>query len=235
MLNRLTSAGRRHRAARRVSDGPLRRYLEHAPPPPGTALADLRLLAVDIETTGLDPRRDHVVSVGFLPVDGDRIDLGGARSMLLRPPTDVADRGVGQSATVHGITDDAVATGVTAEQALDQFFDALTGRILLAHYAQMETGFLGDLCARTHGVRPRFTSVDTLELHHRVLRNGIDRGFTPDPKAGELRLWAARERYGLPRYRAHNALTDALACAELYQAQIAELAGRGVGTLRELQ
>ena len=45
-------------------------------------------------------------------------------------------------------------------------------------------------------------------------------------QAGALRLWTARERRGLPVYRAHEALTDALACAELYLAQRAELAAR---------
>ncbi|NLW04889.1 MAG: 3'-5' exonuclease, partial [Pseudomonadaceae bacterium] len=34
-------------------------------------------------------------------------------------------------------------------------------------------------------------------------------------------LAACRERYGLPNYHPHDALTDALATAELLQAQIA--------------
>lgn len=40
---------------------------------------------------------------------------------------------------------------------------------------------------------------------------------------GSIRLWGARERWGLPVYKAHEALTDALACAELYLAQLTEL------------
>ena len=79
-----TGSGRRRRTARRLPDGPLRRYLETPPPEPSTPLADLPLLAMDVETTGLDPRRDRVLSVGLVPVDGDRIVLGGARSLLLR-------------------------------------------------------------------------------------------------------------------------------------------------------
>jgi DNA polymerase-3 subunit epsilon len=37
-----------------------------------------------------------------------------------------------------------------------------------------------------------------------------------------LRLLHARERYHLPAYENHNALVDALATAELLQAQIAK-------------
>ena len=43
-----------------------------------------RLLALDVETTGLVPGRDRVVSVGWVPVDGDRLDLAGARRFVVR-------------------------------------------------------------------------------------------------------------------------------------------------------
>lgn len=220
----LTAAGRRRSAARKAPDGPLRRYLETPPPDPTTPLEDLSLLAVDVETTGLDPRHDRVLAVGFVPVDGERIVLGGAGSVLLRPdrgPGD--DDGVGQSATVHGLTDDAIATGADVEDVLDRVFTALTGRVLVAHYCPIEVDFLGALCRRTFGIRPPVESVDTLELHRRVLGGGVDMGFTADPSPERLRLWGARERYGLPRYRAHDPLVDALACAELYLALVAHL------------
>lgn len=235
MFGGLTVAGRRRRSARRVPDGPLRRYLETPQPEPATPLGDLPLLAMDVETTGLDPRRDRVLSVGLVPIDGDRIVLAGAESMLLRPDGTRDDDGVGQSATLHGLTDDTVAAGVGVEVFLDGIFDALTGRVLVAHYTRIELDFLGALCAEAYGVRPPLVAVDTLELHRRVLGGGIDRGFAPDPSPRELRLWGARQRYGLPRYRAHDALVDTLACAELYLAQTAELRDRGVATLRDLR
>ena len=53
--------------------------------------------------------------------------------------------------------------------------------------------------------------------------------------AGQLRLWNARTRYGLPVYKAHNALTDAVATAELYLAQVAENAAVKAQTLKTLK
>lgn len=234
MFSRLRSGpARRARLAARTPEGALRRYLSSPPPDPATPLDDLSLLAVDLETTGLDPLRDRVLSVGFVPVDGDRIALGGAGSLLVRPGDD-DEAGVGQSAVLHGLTDDVVAEGVPVAEALDAVFDALAGRVLLAHFAAIETGFLATLAERVHGVRPPLVAVDTLELQLRLLRGGIDMGFSTDPSPGELRLWAARDRFGLPRYRAHDALVDALACAELYLAQTRELASRGVRTYKDL-
>lgn len=232
----LTRAGRRRRAARAVPDGPLRRFLEVPPPAPGTPIDEIPMLAVDVETTGLDPRRDRVVAVGFVPVDGDRIVLAGAGSMLLRPgPGDDDDDGVGQSATVHGLTDDVVAAGEGSGRVLDRLLAALTGRVLLAHHSAIETGFIREACRREYGVRPPLESIDTLGLQRRVLGAGLDAAFTGQAAPDGLRLWDARERYGLPRYRAHDPLADALACAELYLAQVAELRERGAHTLRDLR
>jgi DNA polymerase-3 subunit epsilon len=72
--------------------------------------------------------------------------------------------------------------------------------------------------------------IDTLELEHRL----VTTAWQPDPPAGALRLWAARERHGLPHTGAHHALTDAVACAELYLAQTAELADGRPLPLRRL-
>lgn len=231
-----SSDRRRRRAAAKVPDGGLRRYLESPVPDKSTPVGDLPLLAVDVETTGLDPRRDRVLAVGFVPVDGDRIVLGGSGSVVVRSDS-VSDHddGVGQSATVHGLTDDIVAEGVPVPEALDLLFTALGGRVLLAHYSRIEIDFLGALCQRTYGVKPPLVAVDTLGLQRRVTSTRIDMGFPSDDSVEDLRLWGARERYGLPRYRAHDALVDAVACAELYLAQVAELEQRGARTLGDLR
>lgn len=225
---RRTPEQRREKALRSALPGPLRDYLAEPLPDVSTALDNARLLAVDIETTGLDPRSDRVLSIGWLPVDDNRVVLGGAGRVEVR---DDDAAGVGQSATVHGLTDDRLASGVPLEEAVGLFVTALTGRVLLAHFARIETDFLGAACQRLWGAELPCVVVDTFELERRDLTGG--RGG--EVHAGALRLWAARERRGLPSYRAHEALTDALACAELYLAQRAELVARFPGTALTLR
>lgn len=210
----------RLRARDRAPAGALRDYLSAAPPARTTPLGELPLLALDFETTGLDARDAHIVSIGWVPVDGRAIRLHGARRLIVRPAAEV-----GESAVVHGLTDDVVGAGVALESALEQVLAALTGRLLLAHHSVIETDFLASACRQVYGEAPRLASVDTLLLQERVVTTTLPHGQEPPP--GSLRLWAARARYGLPTYRAHDALVDAIACAELYLAQTAELgAGR---------
>ena len=120
----------RRRALRSARPGPLKDYLQTPFPDPATPVGDLRLLAVDLETTGLHPKKDRLLSIGFVPVDGLTIDLSGARRFVVQSGVEV-----GQSAAIHGLTDDTVAAGTPIEEALPEVLEALRGR---AFNAQLE-------------------------------------------------------------------------------------------------
>lgn len=203
---------RRAKAAARAT-GPLAEYYRTPIPPDDTGWAQLALLAIDVETTGLDPERDQMLSMGWVPVDGDCIVLGGATHIILHAQTDV-----GQSAVFHGITDDQVAQGVPLSEAMEQVLSALAGRVLLAHYASIEINFLSRMCLKLYGAPLEVPAIDTLVLQDRL----VNKGFDDEATGNQLRLWTARSRFGLPKYGAHEALTDAVACAELYLAQLCE-------------
>ena len=168
-----------------------RDYLATPLPGPRTGVADLRLLAVDIETTGLDPSTDHILSVGFVPLDGLVIDLSGATHLLCR-----ADAEVGQSAVVHGITDDALPKASSCPRSSSEWpRPSRPGPAV--HHAAIETQFLSAASQATHGVPFPVEVVDTMELQARVLRSHTGADLPP----GALRLPTARAHLGLPRYR----------------------------------
>lgn len=188
-----------------------------------TSLDALPLLAVDLETTGLSPARDQVLAVGWVPVDGNRIDLSGARRHVVRRDDP------GDAVTIHALTHDDLEAGEPLAEVLAELRRALSGRVLLAHHSPFELAFLA-AAFRAVGEPPiRPPDVCTLELQRRLLtRHG-------EVRHGALRLWRARERHGMPVTKAHDALGDALACAELYLAQTAELGAGGPLCLRDVR
>ena len=168
MIRRRWADRRRARQLDAAPEGPLHDYLSRPLPRPATPLTRLPLLAVDLETTGLDPARDEILSIGFVPVDGLSIVLAGARQMLVRGAA------VGQSATIHGLTDDTVASGLDLADALAAVLEALRGRVLLAHHAAIERDFLGAACQTR--LRP------AAPLRHR--RHPAARAPAPQPGLG---------------------------------------------------
>ncbi|MEL6443621.1 MAG: exonuclease domain-containing protein [Bacteroidota bacterium] len=209
-------AFQRQRYRRRVSGGPMRAFLDAPPPDPRTPLGEVELLSLDLETTGLDPKRDAILSVGSVPVAGGAVKVGQSAHVLVR-----ADRSVAQSATVHGLLDCDVEEGISLEDALAHVLERLAGRVLLAHHAVFDHGCLDHACRVVYGVPLLVPTVDTLAIarrrHH---ARAHQHHGTAAPDA--FRLATLREAHGLPAYHAHNALSDALATAELFLAMIAE-------------
>ena len=197
------------RVTRRMFGGPVLDLRSHQPDR-RTPVADAEFLAVDFETTGIDPRRHQIVSMGWLPiVAGGRINLSQARHHV------IAGVDVGQSAVLHGITDTHTAQGTPLATALEELRAALEGRLMLAHFAALETGFMDAAAQRVWGCKVRLHVVDTFQLERRHMER-----MGTYPRGEDLRLPRVRARYHLPHYASHNALTDAQACAELFLAQL---------------
>lgn len=226
LLGRFLSAEQqRRRLLKRAPPGPLQSYLQQPFVATATPLEQVEFLALDLEATGLDFDTDEILSVGFTLVRDMTILLGESRHFLVRPEQAIPE----DTAVVHGILDDESSTGMELEQALALILEALKGRVLLAHNTNIECNFLNRACRRIYGSDVVFPIVDTYAIEYRSLKH---RGITPENKG--LRLYRLREDYGLPRYPAHNALSDAVAAAELFLAQIAYRQGRASMQLKDI-
>jgi DNA polymerase-3 subunit epsilon len=203
---------RRRWRLRRISPGPLRDYLAVPLPRPSVDYRACEYVAVDLETTGLDVRRDQILSIGWVRLIGNRIDLASARHRLVRVKGAIPE----DSAVIHQITDDLAATGRELSAALPELLVDLAGRAMIAHHGRVERGFLSAACKQLWGGGLLVRTVDTQVIARRL----FERRQIPF-KGSDLRLHALGERYNLPRHGAHNALSDALAAAELFLAQAA--------------
>lgn len=171
----------------------------------------IEFVSLDIETTSLDAASADMLSVGWVVMRNGRVDLGSAETWIVRPSGEVGD-----SASVHGLTDTMVGAGLDWGIVLDKIVTALAGRVLVVHHAGLDKALLDRLCRHRYGAPLLVPVVDTLALEHRrqSQRHHIEEG-------GSLKLSDLRMTYGLPRYAAHDCLVDAIATAELLLAMIA--------------
>lgn len=173
--------------------------------------ADWNYLVLDIETSGLDAKHDHIVSVGWVCIQKGVIELDSARHILLE------NAEIGDNVGIHMIMDsDVERDGKRQESVLRYLRHLLRNRILVMHHAPLELSFLKQSWQAF--ALPSFSVnwLDTLAIE----RTKNNRSQQPIQDGG-FRLGACRARYGLPEYEGHDALTDALATAELLLAQIA--------------
>lgn len=182
-----------------------------------TPLEQVSLLALDVETTGLDANQHAIVSLGLMPFNLQRIRCGDARYWVVKPASELSS----ESVTFHHITHSDIRHAPRLGQILDELLTVMAGKVMVVHYRTIERSFL-DQAVREHlGEGLQFPVIDTMQLEARLHRQPSwwERLLRRQPVS--IRLADSRLRYNLPPYQAHHALTDALATAELLQAQVA--------------
>jgi DNA polymerase III subunit epsilon len=178
---------------------------------------------VDLELSGLDPGRDEIVSFAAVPVEDGRVLAGESVYSLVRPTRPVP----AGSVLIHGIRTIDLAEAPVLSEALPGLLHALTGRVLVAHAAEVERSFLGPALRRA-GTRLRGPVLDT-EVLGRLLQTLLSGSAPPRLSLGEL-----VSSLGLPSHRPHHAMGDALTTAQAFLAVASKLDGIERETVRSL-
>lgn len=202
-----------------ANDERLKSFYTTASVLPDTPLKDVPFVALDFETTGLDPHSDEIISIGLVPFSLSRIHCRGSAHWVVNPNRPLNE----ESVIIHGITDSDVEKAPELLKVIEQVLAALAGKIVVVHYRNIEREFMNQALLTRLGEGIQFPVVDTLAIEAGVQQKMFGGFFNrlKGKKPGSVRLGRARERYNLPAYQPHHALTDALATAELLQAQIA--------------
>lgn len=166
--------------------------------------------ALDLEMGGLDPKIDPIIAVGMVPIRDGTIRLGEGYRTFVRP----REGGIITPASVHAhqIVGGDVREAPSLEEVVPEIARRLGDAVLVLHHRGVDLPFLRrDFKAA--GVKwPKPRVVDTARI---IVR--IGRMAQPDlpHDMQPLNLTRARRAFGLPEYAAHDALTDAVATAEL--------------------
>lgn len=179
-------------------------------PDNNTLARDCQYLAIDLEMTGLHARQDHIVSIGWVPIIAQEIQLSQAKHFLIKPPVSV-----GQSAIYHGVHDKDLDNASELSEVLQLLLQEFSGYLFIAHHCRLDRAFLELAFQRNFGKIPKMLFIDTLNIEwHRMQKQGIVM------KKDALRLPNCLARYNLPVSAQHHALEDAYACAMLYLTQL---------------
>lgn len=202
---------KRKKLLKKAPEGPLKEFLKVPMPDIKQGIGVTDILALDFETTGLNAKRDKLLSVGYVSLKSGLIKLGQSQHSIICCPGDMTKDNV----AIHQITDTERENGSELQDVVAQLLSDLAGKVMLVHYAHIEKSFLTQACLQLYGMAPVFPIIDTLVL----AKNHLDRNHQHyDPS--QLRLINLRAKYGLPAHHEHNALNDAVATGELFLAQM---------------
>lgn len=208
----------------------LKRHREKNPQPgAATPLAEADYVAVDTELTGLDEKKDDIVSLGALRMKGGTIEMGDTFYRLVKPASALT----AASVVIHEITPSEVVLKPVIDTVLAEFVQFLRGAVVVGHFVSIDLSFLNRELRRISG-RPLLSpALDTY-----VLYEWLDRRQSPHPAFAtplkDRKLYEVARRFDIPVSGAHNALMDAFLTAQVFQRLIPLLMRAGIRTIGEL-
>ncbi|MEU0539208.1 TerD family protein [Nocardia sp. NPDC005978] len=165
---------------------------------------------VDVETSGLHRARDRVLSVAALTLadDGEIVE---EFHTLLDPGCDPGP------VRIHGLTREKLRGAPRFEAVRARLAELLHGRVMVAHNASFDHGFLAEEFTRAGAVLPVDRQLCTLAFARRVA-----------PPTENFKLGTLAAHYGVRQRKAHDALDDTRVLAGVLHGLMADAGRLGV-------
>jgi DNA polymerase-3 subunit epsilon len=192
-----------------------------------TPIEGVRFVALDSETTGLNPLTDRIITIGAVAVQGSDILLEDSFEALLRVERNTA------AVAVHGITRDETRSGIDEPSALRQFLDYLQDGVIVGHHIGHDVSTLNAGYQRHWGFDLLNRSLDTMDLTLHLEKSGA---FADRERIREFTLDSLCELFGVIPHDRHTAGGDAFITAQVFLRllRLASRHGRGqLGALCE--
>lgn len=198
---------------------------------PATPVEEIPCVVLDTELTGMELKKDSIVSVGAIAMTGTRIDFANTLYMLVKPETALTSKSV----VVHEIMPSDLLEVPDIASALQKLSDFVGSSVIVGHFLSLDLGFINKYLKIFQNRVLRNPALDTCRLYDwlRAQEQGFGRHFAQDGQENKDLFTLAR-RYNIEVSGAHNALSDAFITAQVYQRLVKYLQRHGVRTLRDL-
>lgn len=193
-------------------------------------LAEYDFVVFDTELTGLNRRRDEIVSIGAVRVRNMQIMVGDTFHAHVKPSRSLPK----ESTLIHRITPQQITNAPALAKVLPDFIAYCGNSLLVGHYVGLDMAFLNRACRRHYDAPVFNPCLDTMimaQSHTEMQWSQYHDRFRMDIS---YNLAALGAKYGLPDFTHHNAYEDALQTAYLFVYLVKSMSAQGVKTLKDL-
>jgi DNA polymerase-3 subunit epsilon len=172
-----------------------------------TPADSVRFVVLDSETTGLDPRKDRLITIGAVAVINGEILLDDVFDALLEVSYNSS------AVTVHGVTRQESQSGVTEPEALERFLAYLQDGVIVGHHIGHDVATLNAGYERHWGFSLQNRSLDTMDLALNLERDGA---FPGSDAFTDFSLDGLCSLFGVIPHDRHTASGDAFMTAQVF-------------------
>ena len=193
-------------------------------------LAEYDFVVCDTELTGLNQRHDEIISIGAVKIVNLQIELNETFHQYIRPRrmehTD--------STLVHRITPEQLRSMPPVEEVLPEFIQFCGNGLIVGHHVTLDMNFLNRAAREVLGGTLSNPSIDTMRLAMGFKEAQFMDQYGHGKLSTSYKLEDLGREFGLPEFKPHDALDDALQSAYLFLFLVKKMKQGKIHTLKDL-
>jgi DNA polymerase-3 subunit epsilon len=160
----------------------------------------------DTETTGLDKKRDSIVSIGAVKVKQNKILSNEALHIFIKQNCLINT----ESIKIHKIRNCDLKEAVDIQDAMEEFLFFIGNRTLVGYYLEFDIAMIDKYIKPLFGVKLPNKQIEVSAMYYDKKIKFIPQGNI------DLRFDTILKNLCLPKLNSHDALNDAIMTAMMY-------------------
>jgi DNA polymerase-3 subunit epsilon len=164
------------------------------------------VVVFDCETTGLNPKKDELISIGAVKIKGNRILTDEAMHLYIEQKQQISH----ESITIHQIRHCDLEDAVPIEEAIEKFLHFIGNRTLAGYYLEFDVAMINKYIKPMYGITLPNRQEEVSAIYYDKKIATIPQGHI------DLKFDTILKDLDLPTLQAHDALNDAVMTAMIY-------------------
>lgn len=163
-------------------------------------------IALDTETTGLNPKKDEILSIGAVMIKDNKIITRDSFEIFIKPIQEISH----ESIKIHHILPSDLENGVKIDEALEKLLYFIGNRPIVGYYISFDIDILNTYLRKFIGTTLPNEPVEVSSMYYDRYRRKSDHEYV------DLRFDTIMDKLNLPKLGQHDALNDAIMSAMMF-------------------
>ena len=164
------------------------------------------LVSIDLETTGLNPKKDEILSIGAVKIREHEILLNESLELFVKPTKKIDKKSI----EIHHIRPCDLKNAIDIKEAIKKLLDFIEGRKLIGYYIKFDYEMISKYTKKMIGCKLPNDTIELSSMYYKRKKRSSAYEFV------DLKFDTILKELDLPRLYKHDALNDAVMSAMIY-------------------
>lgn len=163
-------------------------------------------ICLDCETTGLNPKKDEILSIGAVHIKKNKILMRKTLNIFVKPSQKIKE----DSIKIHQIRPVDLQNAVKPEDAILELLDFIGNRPIVGYYIKFDIAMISKYTKKLIGVPLPNRQVEVSSMYFKTKKRSSDYEFV------DLKFDTIMKELEIPELGKHDALNDAIMTSMIF-------------------